>query len=123
MRIRRAVAIPDERRAGLAHLRVAGGYPPEKKACRQQWGKQNPGAENFHPFVPSREKCTLKSGSLDLPSCLLHRQRIVPLQFAPPRDVKSYFSSRVLKADKKAIFTAASKASEAAAFLARLQIM
>jgi antirestriction protein ArdC len=41
----------------------------------------------------------------------------------PRADHAQYLSSwlSVLKADKKAIFTAASKASEAAAFLAALQ--
>ena len=42
---------------------------------------------------------------------------------APRADHAQYLNSwlRVLKADKKAIFSAASKASEAAAFLATLQ--
>ena len=42
---------------------------------------------------------------------------------APRTDHAQYLASwlSVLKADKKAIFTAASKASEAAAFLAALQ--
>jgi antirestriction protein ArdC len=81
-----------------------------EKRCNRQFGKR------FGDDAYAMEELTAELGAAFLCADL-------GIADAPRADHAQYLDNwlRVLKADKKAIFTAASKASEAVAFLAKLQ--